>query len=109
MAHAANESVLEVVEESQRELLRSRNTDIQAVPVDFATPDASDSCSASNKPFFEWLEALESCSHPLDDYASAVCLEMSGNSLWSETRSGVSGNVWKCLEIRAEPYARQNA
>ena len=53
-------------------------------------------------------DALESSGPPLDDYAIVVCPEMSGNSLWSETWGGLSGNVWKCLEIRAEPYARQN-
>ena len=54
-------------------------------------------------------DALESSGPPLDNYAIVVCLEMSGNSLWSETWGGVSGNVWKCPEIRAVPYARQNS
>ena len=88
--------------------MRSRNTDIRAIPVDFANPDASDSFSASNKTFFDRLDALESSSLPLDGYASVVCPEMSGNYLWSRTWGGVSGNVRKCPEIRAVPYARQN-
>ena len=68
--------------------MRSRNTDIRAIQVAPTSPDASDSFSASNKPFFEWLDALESSGLALDDYANAVCPEMSGNSLWDDTWVG---------------------
>ena len=37
------------------------------------------SFSASNKPFLAWLDALESWNVALDDYAIAVCQEMSRN------------------------------
>ena len=57
LGHSKN---LEVVPESQRELLRSRNTDIRAIHIAFASLDGSEWISASSEPFFEWLDALES-------------------------------------------------
>ena len=100
--------MLEVVEESQRELLRSRNTDIRAIQVAPASLDGSEWISASNIPFFEWLDALESWSLALDDYATAVCQEMSRNSLWGDTWGGVSRNVQKCQEILKPPLSPKN-
>ena len=99
------EGGLEVVEESQRELLRSRNTDIRAIPVDFADADCFGRFSASNKSIFDRLGALESSGLPLHDYVSVVCPEMSGNYLWSGTWGGVSGNVRKCPEIPKNPLS----
>ena len=72
--------VLEVVEESLREVLRSRNTDIRAFQGASAKPDGSEWISASNKPFLERLDALESWSLPLDCYAIAKCPELSRNA-----------------------------
>ena len=80
--------------------MRSRNTDIRAIPVDFAGPDASDSFSASSKPFSDRLDALESSGLALANYVSVVCPEMSGNFLRGDTWGGVSGNVRKSRTIR---------
>ena len=87
----------------------SRNTDIRAMPDDFANSDASNSFSAFNETFFDWLDALESSGLPLDDYACVVCPEMSGNLLRGDTWGGVSGNVRKCPEIPKIPLSLQNS
>ena len=92
--------MLEVVPESQRELLRSRNTDIRAIQVASASLDGSEWISASSEPFFEWLDALESTRLPLDDYAGVVCPEMSGKLAVGRY---VRRNVPKCPEMSGNP------